>query len=96
MISAAFQKSVHVVDFKTRRLLIMTKCRLLRVVCWSFQNVYVANSVDPDQTAPLGAVWSGSTLITCIGCWNISVMRATIYAAPTNKGGRHFYICIVS
>ena len=22
----------------------------------------VANSVDPDQTAPLGAVWSGSTL----------------------------------
>ena len=21
-----------------------------------------ANSVDPDQTAPLGAVWSGSTL----------------------------------
>ena len=22
-----------------------------------------ANSVDPDQTAPLGAVWSGSTLI---------------------------------
>ena len=22
----------------------------------------VANSVDPDQTAPLGAVWSGSAL----------------------------------
>ena len=22
----------------------------------------MANSVDPDQTAPLGAVWSGSTL----------------------------------
>ena len=22
----------------------------------------IANSVDPDQTAPLGAVWSGSTL----------------------------------
>ena len=21
-----------------------------------------ANSVDPDQTAPIGAVWSGSTL----------------------------------
>ena len=28
----------------------------------------MANSVDPDQTAPLGAVWSGSTLIaqTCL------------------------------
>ena len=23
----------------------------------------IANSVDPDQTAPLGAVWSGSALI---------------------------------
>ena len=22
----------------------------------------MSNSVDPDQTAPLGAVWSGSTL----------------------------------
>ena len=26
----------------------------------------VANSVDPDQTAPLGAVWSGSTLFACL------------------------------
>ena len=28
----------------------------------------MANSVDPDQTAPLGAVWSGSTLFaqTCL------------------------------
>ena len=26
----------------------------LNVVCWSFLNVYVTNSVDPDQTAPLG------------------------------------------
>ena len=24
--------------------------------------VGIANSVDPDQTTPLGAVWSGSTL----------------------------------
>ena len=23
----------------------------------------IANIVDPDQTAPLGAVWSGSTLL---------------------------------
>ena len=26
----------------------------------------MANSVDPDQTAPLGAVWSGSTLFAQI------------------------------
>ena len=25
-----------------------------------------ANSVDPDKTAPLGAVWSGSTLFACM------------------------------
>ena len=36
---------------------------------WLFQNVMhpkdaagIANSADPDQTAPLGAVWSGSAL----------------------------------
>ena len=30
--------------------------------------VGIANSVDPDQTAPLGAVWSGSALFaqTCL------------------------------
>ena len=32
----------------------------------------MANSVDPDQTAPIGAVCSGSTLFTSIV--NISVM----------------------
>ena len=25
----------------------------------------MANIVDPDQTAPTGAVWSGSTLFVC-------------------------------
>ena len=28
--------------------------RLLCVVCWSFYNISVANSVDPDQNASLG------------------------------------------
>ena len=35
------------------------------VVYWIFLQTYFciqANSVDPDQTAPKGAVWSGSTL----------------------------------
>ena len=38
------------------------------VVCWIFLQTFLtnfciqANSVDPDQTAPKGAVWSGSTL----------------------------------
>ena len=38
------------------------------VVCWIFLQTFqpyfciAANSVDQDQTAPRGAVWSGSTL----------------------------------
>ena len=36
-------------------------CHLLVIL-----KVISANSVDPDQTAPLGAVWSGSTLFACM------------------------------
>ena len=32
------------------------------IVCWKFLEASWSNSVDPDQTAPIGAVWSGSTL----------------------------------
>ena len=38
------------------------------VVCWIFLQTFQTyfciqeNSVDPDQTAPKGAVWSGATL----------------------------------
>ena len=31
-----------------------------------------ANSVDPEQTAPRGAVWSGSTLFAIEASFNIS------------------------
>ena len=41
-----------------------------KVVCFSrllnVQEAYMANSVDPDQTAPIGAVCSGSTLFASI------------------------------
>ena len=36
----------------------------------------MANSVDPDQTAPIGAVCSGSTLFASL--LNLSVMLAII------------------
>ena len=38
--------------------------------------VGMANSVDPDQTAPLGAVWSGSALFaqTCLS-ENLGTLR---------------------
>ena len=37
--------------------------------------VIFANSVDPDQTAPLGAVCSGSTLFACMQKWVSKVCK---------------------
>ena len=42
----------------------------------------MANSVDPDQTAPIGAVCSGSTLFASI--LNLSVMLGN-YLQPTTS-----------
>ena len=46
----------------------------------------MANSVDPDQTAPIGAVCSGSTLFASI--LNSSVMLGNYVA--DNFSRRHF------
>ena len=45
------------------------------------------NSVDPDQTAPIGAVCSGTTLFAFIH--NLSVMYRQLFAAD-NFSRRHF------
>ena len=42
----------------------------------------MANSVDPDQTAPIGAVWSGSTLFASI--LNSSVMLGNYLQQATS------------
>ena len=47
----------------------------------------MANSVDPDQTAPIGAVCSGSTLFA--SNLNSSVMLGNLFAAD-NFSRRHF------
>ena len=36
------------------------------VVCLNVLEASCSNSVDPDQTAPIGAVWSGSTLVASV------------------------------
>ena len=43
----------------------------------------MANSVDPDQTAPLGAVWSGSALFaqTCLSI-KLGNLRYKKYTVP--------------
>ena len=46
----------------------------------------MANSVDPDQTAPIGAVCSGSTLFASI--LNVSNVRQLLEADDFNR--RHF------
>ena len=45
----------------------------------------MANSVDPDQTAPLGAVCSGSTLFASI--FNSSVMLGNYLQQTTSTDG---------
>ena len=45
------------------------------------------HSVDPDQTASIGAVCSGSTLFACI--LNLSVMLDS-YLQQTTPARRHF------
>ena len=42
----------------------------------------MANSVDPEQTAPLGAVCSGSTL--CASILNLSVMLSKFLQQTTS------------
>ena len=47
----------------------------------------MANSVDPDQTAPIGAVCSGSTLFASV--LNLSVMLGN-YLQQTTSGDNIF------
>ena len=42
----------------------------------------MANSVDPDQTAPIGAVYSGSTLLASLV--NLSVMLGNYLQQTTS------------
>ena len=43
----------------------------------------MANSVDPEQTAPIGAVCSGSTL--CASIFNLSVMLGNYLQQTTSS-----------
>ena len=47
-------------------------------VC-EMQNVFVANSVDPDQTAIQRAVWSRSTMFVCTEILAIDVILDVLY-----------------
>ena len=38
---------------------IYSVCHLLSHLLMYYGSLYIANTMDPDQTAPLGAVWSG-------------------------------------
>ena len=52
----------------------------------------MANSVDPDQTAPIGAVCSGSTLFSSM--LNLSVMLGNYLQQTTSQTS--FLRCIFS
>ena len=50
----------------------------------------MANSVDPDQTAPIGAVCSGSTLFASI--LDSSVMLGNFLQQTTSHFQMHFFL----
>ena len=50
----------------------------------------MATSVDPDQTAPIGAICAGSTLFTSI--LNLSVMLGNYFQQMTSAD--HIFRCI--
>ena len=50
----------------------------------------MANSVDPDQTAPIGAVFSGSTLFASI--LNSSVLLGNFLLQTTSADEMHFFL----
>ena len=51
------------------------------IVCWNVWKASKANSVDPDQTAPIEAVCYGSTLFASIR--NSSVMLGNYFQQMT-------------
>ena len=51
----------------------------------------MANSVDPDQTAPLGAVWSGSALFPLGAVLSGSALFAQAYLSE-NLGSLRYFI----
>ena len=54
----------------------------------------MANSVNPDQTAPIGAVCSGSTLFASI--LNLSVMLGNYLQQTTGTSAGDIFRCIFS
>ena len=52
------------------------------LICWNVYEASMANSVDPDQTALIGAVCSGSTLFASI--LNPSVMLGNYLQQTTS------------
>ena len=54
----------------------------------------MVNSVDPEQTAPIGAVCSGSTLFVCM--LNLSVMLDNYLQQTTSAENNqvHFFLAL--
>ena len=64
-----YRKTPKISDSLTFAVIILKFEQCGFTIEWRVQNMYIANSVAPDQTAPLGAVgavWSGSILFAKI------------------------------
>ena len=65
-----YGRNMDIIDFVSDRKLSLNAPIATIVVCFSrllkFEEASMTNSVDPDQTAPIGAVCSGSTLFASL------------------------------
>ena len=64
------------------------------LVCLNVKEASMANSVDPDQTAPIRAVCSGSTLFASI--LNLSVMLGNYLQIEDNFSRQNFQMYFFS
>ena len=71
--------SVSILSVKKKK---KKKKKLIHLKQLSEQEASMANSVDPDQTAPIGAVCSGSTLFATL--LNLSVMLGSYLQQTTS------------
>ena len=54
----------HYLSFDAKHIINSLKCQQNNCICECLFNISIeTNIVDPDQTAPIGAVWFGSTLL---------------------------------